>query len=56
MANVKIEPSDDIVLIFLDSKYDVCPVLDHFDISHFYFRTRTPTQPFVFYRCSQNLS
>ena len=45
VANVKVEPSDDTILLLSDSDGDVCPVVDLFDTSHFPFRTRTPTPP-----------
>lgn len=47
MANVKLEPSDDIVFPLSNSDDDVCSAIDLFDTMHFPFRIRTPTQSLV---------
>ena len=40
---VKIKPNDDNIIVMFVSDDDVCHVVDHFDTSHFPYRSRTPT-------------
>ena len=44
IVTVKIEPSEDDVLVLLDSDEDVCPIVDLFDTSHFLHKTK-PLNP-----------
>ena len=46
MATVKIEPSDDDVLVLLDSDEEVCPVVDLSDTSPFPYKTK-PSNPIL---------
>lgn len=43
LANIKIKPNEDVVLLLLNSDDDVCHFVDLFDTSPFAFRTTIPT-------------
>jgi hypothetical protein len=47
MATVKIERSDDDVLVLLDSDENFCSVVDFFDTSHFLYKTKHHNPVFV---------
>ena len=48
MATVKIEPSEDDVLVLLDLDEDVCPIVDLSDASHFPYKAKPSNPVFVF--------
>jgi hypothetical protein len=48
MAIVKIEPSDDNVLVLLDSDEEICLVVDLSDTSHFSYKIK-PSSPVLVY-------